>query len=135
MRLAWIGLIQPGGSIHVEPIASAGYDEGYLDNVRISWGDEAIGRGPAGVAIRSQAPCCMDVDHRNFLPWKSEAVKRGFREILGLPLTVGGHCFGVLVMCSSEQGFFDENRIKRCQIFANNAASICENAQLIEYHR
>lgn len=132
LRLVWIGLIQPG-SIHVEPIASAGYDQDYLDNMRISWGDDPLGRGPAGVAIRSQKPCRMDTEHRDFLPWKAEALKRGFREILGLPLTVGGHCLGVLVLCSSEQGFFDEARIKRCQIFANNAASICENAQLVEY--
>ncbi|MBL0226510.1 MAG: HD domain-containing protein [Geobacteraceae bacterium] len=132
LRMAWIGLIQPG-SIHVEPIASAGFDVDYLTSVRFTWGDELIGRGPAGVAIRSQSPCCMDVEHHDFLPWREGAVKRGFKEVLGLPLTVGGHCLGVLVMCSSESGFFDENRIKRCQIFANNAASICENAQLVEY--
>jgi len=132
LRLAWIGLIQPG-SIHVEPVASAGYDLDYLDNVRISWGDDTLGRGPAGMAIRNQAPCCMDVNHNDFLPWRAEAVKRGFREILGIPLTVGGHCLGVLVMYSSEQDTFDENRIKRSLIFANNAASICENAQLVEY--
>jgi len=132
LRLAWIGLIQPG-SIHVEPVESAGFEQDYLKTMRISWGDDLHGRGPAGVAIRRQSPCCMDVDHADFQPWRAEAVRRGFREILGVPLTVGGHCLGVLVMYSSEPGFFDESRINRCQIFANNAASICENAQLVEY--
>jgi len=132
LRLAWIGLIQPG-SIHVEPIASAGHETDYLESVKFSWGDETLGHGPAGMAIRNQTPCCMDIDHKDFSPWRAEAAKRGFKEILGLPLTVGSHCLGVLVLCSSERGYFDEPFIKQCQIFANNAASICENAQLIEY--
>lgn len=132
LRLAWIGLIQPG-SIHVEPISSAGFDTDYLETLKFTWGDEALGHGPAGTAIRSQTPCCMDIDHKDFAPWRAEATKRGFREVLGLPLTVAGHCLGVLVMCSQEKGYFDDTRIKRCQIFANNAASICENAQLVEY--
>lgn len=132
LQLVWIGLIQPG-SIHVEPIASAGNKQEYLANIKLSWGDEELGRGPAGKAIRNQSPCSMDIDHADFSPWRVEADKHGLREFLGLPLTVGSHCLGVLVMCSSESGFFDESRINRCQIFANNAASICENAQLLEY--
>lgn len=131
LRMAWIGLIQPG-SIHVEPIASAGDDNGYLANVKISWGDMATGRGPAGTAIRTQAPCCMDVDAEEFAPWKSEAQKRGLSSFLGLPLLAGNHCLGVLVLCSAESGYFNESRIQLCRIFANNAASVCENSQLVE---
>lgn len=131
LRMAWIGLIQPG-SIHVEPIASSGDDTGYLANMKISWGDENIGRGPAGTAIRTQAPCCMDVDAEEFAPWSVEATKRGMRSFLGLPLLVGNHCLGVLVLCSAESGYFNDSRIQLCRIFANNAASVCENSQLVE---
>lgn len=132
LRLAWIGLIQPG-SIHIEPIASAGDDDGYLDNMEVSWGDSETGCGPAGKAIRTKLPCCMHVDDEEFAPWSNDARRRGFNSFLGLPLLVGNHCLGVLVLCSSESSYFDESRIKLCQIFANNAASVCENAQLIEY--
>lgn len=131
LRMAWIGLIQPG-SIHIEPIASAGDDNGYLADLHVSWGDVELGRGPAGVAIRTQAPCCMDVDAEEFAPWRAEARKRGYRSFLGLPLLVGNHCLGVLVLCSSEADYFNDSRIKLCWIFANNAASVCENSQLIE---
>lgn len=132
LRLVWIGLIQPG-SIHIEPVAFAGDDEGYLANIRVSWGDIDTGRGPAGKAIRTQSPCCMNVNDEEFSPWSEEARKRGLSSFLGLPLLVGNHCLGVLVLCSSEHGYFDESLINLCHIFANNAASICENSQLMEY--
>jgi len=52
--MAWIGLAEFNAEKSVRPVAQSGYEEDYLKNVRISWSaDQAIGRGPIGMAIRS----------------------------------------------------------------------------------
>lgn len=61
-RLAWIGYSEEGRGKPVRPVASAGFEEGYLETMHITWADEERGRGPTGMAIRSRQPVvCRDI--------------------------------------------------------------------------
>ena len=52
-RLAWVGMARHDDERTVEPVARAGYHDRYLDEVRLTWGDDIEDEGPTGAAIRS----------------------------------------------------------------------------------
>lgn len=132
LKMAWIGLIQEG-SYYVKPVAHAGMEEEYISSIKVTWDDSPTGRGPVGTAIKTMKPCWMNKDDPLFELWRSKAEKYGYSSVLGMPLLIGNHCLGALALYSATDNFFDNNKIKQLQIYANSAATIFENARLIEY--
>ncbi|MGB7567381.1 MAG: response regulator, partial [Chitinivibrionales bacterium] len=49
--MVWIGYAENDDGKSVTPVASAGFDDGYLDHLDITWADTERGRGPTGAAI------------------------------------------------------------------------------------
>src|SRR5208283_2122049 len=132
LKLAWIGLVREG-SYYVWPVAHAGMEEGYLSSIKVTWDESQSGRGPLGTAIRTKKPFWLNKDDPSFELWRLEAEKRGYRSVMGVPLLLGTRCIGVLALYSSVDNFFDDNKIKQLQIYANTTAAIFENTRLIEY--
>jgi len=106
-RLAWVGYARDDTPRTLEPVASFGADRGYLQLLQTTWADEPRGRGPAGRAIRAKQPVVTDcATDRDFEPWRSAALERGYRSVLALPLTDDKRVFGVLVVYSDEPSAF-----------------------------
>jgi PAS domain S-box-containing protein len=107
-RLAWAGVAEDDPDKTIRAIAWAGLESGYLEATRMSWSDTALGRGPAGTAMRSNRPALG----RNFAtdpdlaPWRDEAIKRGYASAIALPLRTDTVPFGVLAMYASEPDAF-----------------------------
>ncbi len=111
--LAWVGIAEKNEEKTVRVIAQYGFNEGYLDQVRISYGDDQSAKGPMGKAIRTGEPIVFkDINEPDFLVWKSEAEKRGYRSVMALPLFVDGEIFGALGLYSSIPNDFDEDEVK-----------------------
>lgn len=108
-RLAWVGEALEDGEKTVRPVAWAGCEEGYLSAVRISWGENEWGRGPTGRAIRTGEPViCRDVlIDAHYTPWREEALRRGYRSSIALPLRSDGRVLGALNVYAAEAGAFD----------------------------
>jgi GAF domain-containing protein len=53
LRMAWVGYRVLDKEKTVQPVAQAGYEEGYLERINITWADTERGRGPTGTAIRT----------------------------------------------------------------------------------
>ncbi len=106
-RLAWIGILDDTRKV-ITPLASSGEEKGYLDNVRVSADDNPEGNGPAGKAVRSgEVSVCDDVEtDLSFKPWRSEALKRGFKAAASFPMHVRGTVVGVLSIYSGTKGGF-----------------------------
>lgn len=51
--LAWVGFAEDDERKTVRPVARYGEAASYLDEISVSWGDDALGRGPTGTAIRT----------------------------------------------------------------------------------
>ena len=51
--MAWIGFALHDKAKTVQPAAIAGFEDGYLQAVKITWSDDETGRGPTGTAIRT----------------------------------------------------------------------------------
>ncbi|MGC8603421.1 MAG: PAS domain S-box protein, partial [Desulfomonilaceae bacterium] len=111
--LAWVGIAEKNEEKTVRVIAQYGFNEGYLDQVDISYGDDQPAKGPMGKAIRTGEPIVFkDINEPDFLVWKSEAEKRGYRAAMALPLFVDGEIFGALGLYSSIPNNFDEDEVK-----------------------
>ena len=119
-RMAWAGYAEADARKSVRPVAQTGFDEGYVEKANITWEDKARGRGPVGAAIRSGKPVVVrdTLTDRNFDPWRTEAHKRNFRSVLGLPLIP----FGALCIYATEPNAFDDEEIKLLLGLANDLA-------------
>ncbi|MEW5805821.1 MAG: GAF domain-containing protein [Acidobacteriota bacterium] len=118
---------------YFRPVAIAGDDEGYASIVEFTDDPESpLGLGPGGRAARSKLPAVISNCEKDptFAPWKEEALKRGIRSHVSIPLISKGTTFGVLAAYSSELNGFDRKNVTLLLSFANFAAIALENARL-----
>ncbi|HWY29113.1 MAG TPA: PAS domain S-box protein, partial [Candidatus Acidoferrum sp.] len=104
-RMAWVGYALDDEGRTIQPMAYAGAEQGYLAIARINWSeDNPAGRGPAGLAIRTgRLRCCADVEvDDGMVHWRKEALERGYRSIICLPLRDDHRTFGILGLYSGD---------------------------------
>lgn len=121
-RLAWIGYAEDDPEKTVRPLAQAGYEEGYLETLKITWADQERGRGPTGTAIRTGQPVLARniLTDPHFAPWRREAIKRGYASSLVLPLLMEGRAIGTLNIYAGEADAFDDEEVKLLSDLAGN---------------
>jgi PAS domain S-box-containing protein len=139
-RMAWVGFAEQDRAKSVRPVAWAGVEDGYLAKARISWSEETdLGRGPAGVAIREgKSDCIQDFARdRQGAPWHENALERGYRAAIALPLkTDDGTTFGVFAIYSTEPDSFTPSEIHLLEeLAANLAFGICVLRTRAEHRR
>jgi PAS domain S-box-containing protein len=112
--MVWIGFAENDPDKTVQPVASAGFEEGYLETLRLTWADTERGRGPTGTAIRTGRPagCENMLTDSNFSPWRGEALKRGYASSLALPLLGAGGAFGAITIYSRQPGAFSPDEVR-----------------------
>ncbi len=109
----WVGMAEKNDDKTVRVLAQAGFDDGYLDRVCITYGDDSYCKAPAGMAIRTGVPAIIrDFDDPLYLSWKDEAQKRGYMSSIALPLFVDGEIFGAMNLYSKTPNDFDEDDVK-----------------------
>ncbi|HBS89060.1 MAG: hypothetical protein A2W91_06645 [Bacteroidetes bacterium GWF2_38_335] len=122
-RMAWVGYIEHDEARTLRPVTHAGYDSKYIENARISWGDNERGRGPGGTSIRTGQPCIVRniQNDPTFKPWKEDAIKHGYNSIIALPLIIEGQSLGAIGIYSTEAAIFD---IKEVEILKELTANL-----------
>ena len=107
-RMAWVGIADHDDEKTIRPAAQWGDEKGYLNNLRLSWSDTDMGRGPTGTAIRTGETCV--VQNIKFDPkwilWREEALRHGFISSISLPLSDGDRPFAALVIFAGERRAF-----------------------------
>src|SRR5690349_4347558 len=123
-RFAWIGYAEAGEKRAVRPVAQAGRDDGYLDDIQVTWSDDLTGRGPMGSAIRENlVQVVSDVaNDPSFAPWRQHASRRGYMSVISLPLRFEGKAFGALGIYSQSAGSFEKDEVKLLKELAGNLA-------------
>ena len=128
--MVWIGFAENDANKTVRPVVKAGFEEGYLDRANITWGENELGNGPTGAAIRTGQPqsCRNMLTDPKFEPWRKEALKRGYASSLVLPLILPsehtaaaaaggpdlpcGKVFGAITIYSREVDPFSADEVK-----------------------
>ena len=120
--MVWVGYAEHDAEQSLRPVAHAGFDDGYLNEIRLTWADREHGRGPAGRAIRAGHHVIFD-DLRNdpdFEPWREAALRRGYAACISLPLTVNDEKLGALTIYSGRPHAFNEADVSLLQILAED---------------
>ena len=113
-QLAWIGLLDAETG-EVQPVARAGADQDYLEEIVLSARQGIPGACPFIVqALREKIPAIandLETDPRGETI-RASMLSRGFRSGAVLPLLVAGEAIGVLALYSEEGKFFDDEEMK-----------------------
>ncbi|WP_156876866.1 sensor domain-containing protein [Paludibacterium yongneupense] len=123
-RMAWVGLARDDADKSVLPVAVAGLDAGYLEDVAVSWADTPHGQGPTGTAIRcGRTVVNQDYSHNAEVAlWREAARVRGFESSIALPLLVEGRVRAVLTLYSHEVGAFIPDEVSLLEELAGDLA-------------
>lgn len=133
-KLAWVGLKKHDDKKTVKPLTQCGYERGYLDSIRVSWGDNEYGQGPTGRAIRTGKPQVnRDVlANPKYKPWREEAKKRGYNSSIALPLKIEKEVIGALNIYSAERDSFNDLEV---QLLSELAVDFSRGISLIRVRR
>ena len=125
-KMAWIGILEADPAKTVRPVISAGFEDHYLESIKITWADDVFGNDPTGTAGREGRVIVNQnfLTNPEMLPWRESAIKHGYQSSIALPLRTGlGSIFAVLTIYDAEPNAFDEDE----------ASKLDELAQLLSY--
>jgi len=124
-RTAWVGFVEHDEQKSIRPVGSAGEAASYLEDLKLSWSAEPTNQGPVARCIREGRPVVArdlpnDPDHS---VWVAEAINRGFRSVIGLPLFDSeGAVFGAIAICAEQPDAFRANEKKLLSELAGDLA-------------
>ena len=118
----WVGYAGHDMKKSVLPIAFKGYENGYLKIIDLTWSEKSErGRGPVGTSIRvGKIKIVKFITDPSFGPWKEEALKRGYKSLISIPLTQDNKVFGALAIYSDRPDAFDMDEETLLKEMADN---------------
>jgi len=123
-RFCWVGHAEQDEAQSVWPIAQAGFEGGYLSALKVTWADTERGQGPTGACIRTRHTVLakrLATDPR-VIPWRAEALQRGYASSVAIPLLMGSDVFGALTIYAPEPDAFGDEEVKLLTELANDLA-------------
>lgn len=117
-RFAWVGYAQDDERKSVRPVAWSGVEDGYLEAARVTWDESERGSGVGGRAIRTGQPAWFQdfAKDASAAPWREEALRRGYRSCIALPLVDdAGRAFGVMTIYSTDPNAFTPQEVALLQ--------------------
>jgi len=125
-RFCWVGRAEMDAAKSVRPLASAGFEDGYLEKAAMTWADDARGRGPTGTAIREGRPIVaknIATDAR-FAPWRALALERGYASSIAIPIRFDATKAAMMIYAAEPDAFSDEEVALLCELAGDLAYGI-----------
>ena len=120
--LAWIGLMEHD-SFQLKPMASqaaAGWPIAEYDASLGATLRQPLGGILTEVLSKGRTAICRDLAICSGVPVAAEAVARGYRSMIALPLSEGGNPVGVLALYAAEPDVFDEEELRLLEELAGD---------------
>jgi PAS domain S-box-containing protein/putative nucleotidyltransferase with HDIG domain len=121
--MAWVGYADTVPARTIRPVAHAGADRDYLNNMPLAW-DGGPDQGAAGRAVQTgRRVVIRDIalePHAGI--WREAARARGHASAIALPVTVEGDTIGVLMIFASEVDAFDSPEVELLSDLADDLA-------------
>ncbi|BDQ12914.1 PAS domain S-box protein [Sediminibacterium sp. TEGAF015] len=123
----------------IQPYKFAGFESGYLEYFKkhISLKNTPEGNGPSGRTIRDgKIYYCNDIENDQAMtPWKEEALKRGYRSSLTMPIRVENRTIAQLAFYANKPNFFTEEEMALIHRINENINYAMSNFALFEKHQ
>ena len=121
--MAWVGFVEDDLAHTVRPVATSG-NVAHLSTVPVTSEHGGLPLGPIGVALQTrEVQVVTDIAGAAApAPSRDAAVAQGLLSSCVLPLDVGGVVVGVLEICSTEPGAFDEEEVSFLAELADSLA-------------
>ncbi len=107
---AWVGLIHKDTHL-VNPVAVYGRDDGFLDAV-LKHAPEGLGPMREAVMAGSHFVCGDLADESCVIPWRDEALKRGYLSTAIFPIKPRDASVAIVVFHSDSPAFFDDEEVR-----------------------
>lgn len=122
-RMAWVGW-HDAQARRLEPVASWGDSDGFLDGIFISTDERLEGRGPSGTAFREDRTYIANdfLGDASTVPWRAAALPRGFKASAAIPIRQGGSAVAVLAVYAAEPGYFGPREVALLEEAARDVA-------------
>ncbi|OGA24292.1 MAG: hypothetical protein A3I02_06465 [Betaproteobacteria bacterium RIFCSPLOWO2_02_FULL_67_26] len=129
--MAWIGTLDAAAQ-EVTPVAWAGLEAAeFLGGVKSTIRDDLPqGRGVIAQAIKTREPVFendITIDPDAGGRRRAEAIRRGYRSVVVLPLIAEGEVFGTMSMFARELNFFDEEELRLLAELAGDVSFALEH--------
>ena len=137
-QMSWVGFAVDDTIKTIKPVARAGEEGRFLDNLTISWSaDIPEGFGPSGMTIRSGQPTTIaDIAQATtFAPWAKIFTDAGLRAVVCLPLRDAKRTFGSFSLYSTEVRNVPDEEMALLQELADNLAFGIEARRVEEERR
>lgn len=123
--LMWIGLSNDDEAKTITPVASAGFEEGYLERLNLTYADTERGRGPSGTAVRTGKPfVCHNIQEDPiFAPWRKDAIVRGYASNLAVPMIANGKVIGLVSVYARAPFYFRQQELQLVTRFTNDLSA------------
>jgi PAS domain S-box-containing protein len=124
-RMAWVGYAREDEASSIQPMAHAGHEDGFLSAIQLTWAQDPSGTfGPVGHAIRQREVSDFHevealAEHAD---WARQALSRGYRSVLTVPLSYADKTFGMLALYSADALPARSEEVLLLQELANNLA-------------
>lgn len=130
VKMAWIGMAQPGSDL-IEPIAKFGSNLDYLDDIVLSLNPNIPeGCGPSGTALREgKSVVAQDFQHSAInRPWQERARQTGnWGATASFPIFRGNQPYAVFGVYHAENNIFDELNIDLLEAMAADIGFTLDN--------
>jgi PAS domain S-box-containing protein len=125
--MAYIGLVNDNTG-EIIPAFSSGKVNGYLDDIKISVRKISEGGGPSGIAARTARNfVCNDIENDSiFKPWRKEALSRGYKSIISIPLICKDKVTGVFNIFSDKKDYFLKEELNLIEEISTNVSYALE---------
>ena len=123
-RLCWVGRAENDAAKSVSVVAQAGFEAGYLATLNVTWADTERGRGPTGTCIRTGETVVTKhiATDPKMIPWRDEALKRGYGSSVCIPLIVESQSFGAIMIYAGEPEGFGTEEVRLLTELASDLA-------------
>ena len=123
-RMAWIGEIDEDINKLV-PLISAGYVNGYLDNVNIDLNDEKRSGGPTGRAAKTgEHYIAYDIANSpDMAIWKDQALQNGYFTSAAFPIKIFNKVIGAFTLYADASYSFNEEEINLLDLLAKDISN------------
>ena len=108
-RMAWVALRKNDAEKSVVHATHWGECGEFFENLKVSWAENTLGQGPAGICIRQNKITIFQnlVSELPYEPWRQAVLKAGFQSCIALPLKDGEDPFAALVIYDEKRNAFD----------------------------